>query len=723
MSKTPNSTSSPTGPPRFASQLDGRSWFFLAALILYFVAFFGWTNDRWLQFKLRLSWLLVPDVLVSEWVGGDWAGFHLLDRVPVALVAIGILLTAFTIGTVIIDLLAVGDRLSRLELIVFGTGIGLSLLSLFTLLVGLAGLLRSRGTFAAALLVVILLAWSRRKAFEAFRSSARVASVKADESGWFVLLAKTMCLPFALFIMLGGMLPPWHFDVREYHAQVPKEWYELGQIDFMPHNVYGNMPLGAELHSIIAMNAMWGEENWWWGTLVGKTVIASFALLTTLAVYAMGRRFFSPAAGAVAAFLFISTPWIGWVSMSGLIEGASAFYTITTLQALLIWAPNRPRESTGLVAIAGFLAGSAVACKYPALLFVVAPAFLVLIGRMVQQRAVSWRPLGVFVLSVALGCGIWFGKNAVSAGNPTYPLLYEVFGGRTRDAAKDEQWTRAHRAPSGGFSLAALRRSAEVLLIDSRHASVLIVPLGIIGICSRRRRGVIAVLAGTILFVVVAWWLLTHRLDRFLIPHLPLVAILGGLGATRSRHPLWRRGIAMLLICGLIINFFQMTSQSVCDNRFFVSLDSLRRVALDSSLDEQNRNVHRAHVFLNENVRNGNRALCCGEAQVFNLRVPVLYNTCFDDCQFEKLLKGRSRDERLAALEEQRISHVFVFWRELDRYRSPGNYGYSEYVTRQLVRDELVQKQQILRPIVSELDPENSELFEVIGWRNWTAKE
>jgi hypothetical protein len=83
------------------------------------------------------------------------------------------------------------------------------------------------------------------------------------------------------------------------------------------------------------------------------------------------------------------------------------------------------------------------------------------------------------------------------------------------------------------------------------------------------------------------------------------------------------------------------------------------------------------------------------------------------------LLKDRTRDERLAALRNQRVSHILVSWRELDRYREPGNYGFSDFTTRELVRGELVDQQQLLRRVELDIDPENSEVFEVIGWREW----
>jgi hypothetical protein len=77
-------------------------------------------------------------------------------------------------------------------------------------------------------------------------------------------------------------------------------------------------------------------------------------------------------------------------------------------------------------------------------------------------------------------------------------------------------------------------------------------------------------------------------------------------------------------------------------------------------------------------------------------------------------MKGRSAAERRAVLNQERITYVLVNWREIERYRSPGNYGFTAFVTKSFVRDELVRVQRILRPVPLNADPENVELFEVV---------
>ena len=75
-------------------------------------------------------------------------------------------------------------------------------------------------------------------------------------------------------------------------------------------------------------------------------------------------------------------------------------------------------------------------------------------------------------------------------------------------------------------------------------------------------------------------------------------------------------------------------------------------------------------------------------------------------------MRGRNAQQRLEALRQEAITHVFVYWRMIDRYRAPGNYGYTDYITRELVREELV-GEGILRALPISMPPEEGELFEV----------
>ena len=83
------------------------------------------------------------------------------------------------------------------------------------------------------------------------------------------------------------------------------------------------------------------------------------------------------------------------------------------------------------------------------------------------------------------------------------------------------------------------------------------------------------------------------------------------------------------------------------------------------------------HQYLNRTIRE-DRILLVGDAQPFDLQMPVLYNTCFDDSIFEQLVKDRTAAEVRAAFAERDIRYVYVDWSEVERYRR--TYGMTEFV-------------------------------------------
>jgi 4-amino-4-deoxy-L-arabinose transferase-like glycosyltransferase len=190
-------------------------------------------------------------------------------------------------------------------------------------------------------------------------------------------------------------------------------------------------------------------------------VIAFVSVLTGAAVWSAGRRFFSPSVGVIAAVLYLWIPWVARVSMTGLIDGVVGCFAFLSLYAALIACginsgsddvqtieTTDRRSSTGFFLLAGFLAGASVACKYPALLLVVIPLTIgmgIHLGTRHHDLGARFKPLAAFLLAVAVGCGPWFVKNAVLTGNPTYPLLFEWFGGTSRTDELDRRWRQAHR--------------------------------------------------------------------------------------------------------------------------------------------------------------------------------------------------------------------------------------------------------------------------------------
>jgi 4-amino-4-deoxy-L-arabinose transferase-like glycosyltransferase len=502
------------------------------------------------------------------------------------------------------------------------------------------------------------------------------------------------------------MLPPTDFDVCAYHLQAPKEFLQQGRVSFLPHSVFANMPLGSEMLSMLAMLCM---DDWWWGALAGKTVLAAFTPLCALAIFAAGRRCYSAPAGAIAALVYISTPWVVSVSSAGLVEGVLACYTFLAIFAFMLFNTQRATEdcketrangSAGLLALSGYLVGGAVATKYPALLFLLIPLGVAIVavgfaksrpivseatlptGRLSRLLQTTAKRLAVFLLAVGFGCGLWLGKNWAMTGNPTYPLLYEVFGGTTWSDAKDRHWNEVHRPHN--FSIASLGECVERVVLTSEWISLLAAPLAAMTLFRKRIRGFVWALLLYVGFVIVVWWLFAPRVDRFWMPMTPALVLLAGMGAYWSCERWWRMTLAGLLLLGLATSFLVVASDR--ENAWFLPLDQLRS---DPNW------INPWHWYLNKKAVDSDAVLVVGTPAVFHLKSRVYYNTCFDDCILEQLVKNKTPEEIRRAVAAKGIAYVLVDWDAIARYRS--TYGFTDFVQPE-VFNRLV-RQGILTPL------------------------
>ena len=73
------------------------------------------------------------------------------------------------------------------------------------------------------------------------------------------------------------------------------------------------------------------------------------------------------------------------------------------------------------------------------------------------------------------------------------------------------------------------------------------------------------------------------------------------------------------------------------------------------------------------------KILLVGEARAFEFLAPIEYSTCFDLNPGEIYLRGNSRTEQIASLKQHGITHILIQWSEINRYRHPNNYGFSEW--------------------------------------------
>ncbi len=679
------------------------SWLLIGVAALWLVAFFiffscfDFPNNRWLtRFAV---WIDLPDLIVASQFYTARLG-NLGQRVAIFAPAVFVLTSAWFWGQLALRLLRPSVERRSVEGTVFSFAIGLSGLSLVTLAFGLAGLLTQTVFVPLLVISVPVEAIFIRRDYRRRLSAGLPPVPTASERPRYLWLFLAAMAPFVISMWLGAMSPERDFDVLAYHFEGPKEYFQAGRISFLPHNVYTNFPFLAEMLVLLGMVL---RGDWYWGAIVGKSVLFAFAPLTALALYAAGRRYFSPQAGLLAALVFLSTPWIDRITIIAYVEGPLTFFVAATLLAVLI-ALERFRDGLpGLrdVFLAGLLAGGGMACKYTGLLQVVLPMGLVTVvggwwflrGRPGRTADVS-KVVLAFALGVAVTIGPWLLKNLVLTGNPVYPLAYNLFGGRGWSPELNARFVPAH-APHN-FGPAVLGQNLLDVIADNDWSSALVFGFAPLALLTTRRRGLVLGLWALFAYLFFAWWGFTHRIDRFWVPIIPVVALLAGVGATWTNATVWRWIAGVVIVLVLWFNFALVAGQGVFSGTSMQAWEITGYNAWLSDLERARENAAYPYFsFMNRWLPKGSKVLDVGDGQVFNAQFPVVYNTVFNHSIFKEWCAGppaapttkdsdlplKPAKEILQTLHEHGVTHIYVCWEWIRRYREPGNYGYTEFVS------------------------------------------
>lgn len=594
---------------------------------------------------------------------------NLPQRLPVVLAAALIAAAAVALGDLAAGILGL-RRLFRWPVrLALDYGLGAAMLGGLTLVIGRMGWLTPGSTrlgLGALAIAGVVGAWlGRRRLDSPSAVGGQPGSQVARPSTRIGWLVAPVILPFLTIMILGSMLPPMDFDVLEYHLQGPKEYFLDGRIHYLAHNIYTNMPFDVEMLHLLGMEVL---GDWWRGALAGQLLVALFAPAAAVLIGATAARV-SPRAGWIAALVYLSTPWVYRTAVIAYVEGPLCFYQAALVWAALVVADDPGRRLAPRHLLMGLLAGAAMGCKYTALLSAAIPFGLLALVESWRRRGAG--PMVAFVIGWAIVLGPWLAKNVVDTGDPVYPLGYRVFHGRDWDETMQAKWQRVH----GPRPITAGEFAGSVVDVAGRSdwqspLYLALAPLALLASDRRRLAGILWILAA---YLFLSWWLATHRLDRFWLPILPVLAVLAGLGADWCRRVEWTALLSVILGLSLVTCLVYDSTALAGLNEWTGDLNALRRTVP--------RDLNPPLAALDARLPADARILLVGQASVFHLRHRVLYNTVFNRERIEDLSRGRDAEAFRRALHGLGVTHVYVDWHEIERYRQPGNYGYTDYVT------------------------------------------
>ena len=376
---------------------------------------------------------------ITFWFGADALPILLQN----GLVALAMLLAAVGAGLPISRALGFAACGVAVRYIL-GLALGLGMISLCVLSLGVVGIMqRSVWLILMGLLIAAAL---MQIAMELRRFLARSPEPRhgAPPATAWLLIAPAV---FFAFGILAATLPPgmlwldegFGYDVLEYHLGAPREFYEAGAIEYLPHNIYSNFPFNVEMQYLLAM------------ILHGDPLAAAFTaqllhlLSAALAVVAIGivAAQATTRAGILAATIAGTAPMLVYVSALAYVENGMLLFAATAVLAILLLRRDAPGVLRRAAAV-GMLLGFAGGCKYTALPMIVAPLLLVEISRAWRRR--QWSVPLCLLAGFFLTMGPWLVKNLVMTGNPVFPLARAVFPERPGvwDDAGAAQWVVGH---------------------------------------------------------------------------------------------------------------------------------------------------------------------------------------------------------------------------------------------------------------------------------------
>ncbi len=568
---------------------------------------------------------------------------------------------------------------------------GLGAVSLITLALGSAGKLFA-GLLLAALLPLCLLGiaglWQMR------RQGCAMRAATTSRKAWFALLA---AVPVAAMLIMASFPPGfvWSsegngYDVLEYHLELPKEYVAAHSTAPVMHNIYSFMPSLTEMLYSALGAATSACGNFYSMVYASQYLHLFMTILAGVAILLapIKLNLFGRIAGCV---LLLATPWAMVVGSLAYNDGAMMLFGALAL----ILAMTEPFTYRGV--LVGVMLGLAISCKLTAGVMFALPVGLLMLSRG------QWRAVIAATLLAAVIFAPWCVRAYAASGNPVFPVAMRTFGAGHLSPELAEQFIRGHQPRADqqdiGGRLSAL---AEQSLLNTQWSPGLFTmmhlfaggginpsalarmgimwPLMLVLVIMCLRQRMALWLWGVMLAQIVAWLFLTHLQARFLLPVLPVLALLIAAGCDRAPVR-WFAGavVSIQVLCALLVPYAE--AGLFCGP----AVKGMPQPYLQGVLARESEALMLPNMYLEkeaaEKLDHDGKVYLVGLATPLFYNQPVIYNTVFDHNPLAQALSSGGPAEGIRMLREKHVRYVVVSWSEIDRLRR--TYGYPDAITRE----------------------------------------
>jgi hypothetical protein len=383
----------------------------------------------------------------------------------------------------------------------------------------------------------------------------RICQVSDQDSQTHTRLVEYVAFTFLFVLLLvnliGALVPDTVWDANSHHLAVSKQWLSVGQLSYIPYNPFANGPLNLSVIYALEMALIDGS-------ILPQLTHFSLGILNTLLIYGFVRSRYSNLSACLACVIFYSIPAVTWLSGTAISDLGISFFTLFGIVAFLHWVE---RDDPSWLKMAALGTGLAMGTKITGVFALPLLVFSIFyVGISNREAFLQIVPRGFLVSLIALGLAApWYLKSYIQTGNPVFPFLYNLFGGK--------YWTEAVNARflAAQFGFMGIGRSiTDYLFLPLR----LLIPnnmpyegpiswiflVGFLWGITQRKDKTATYLSVYAALYFGGWSLFTTQGVRMLLPALGALSIVAATGAVAVTGQMKSgKSILTLLMVALII--------------------------------------------------------------------------------------------------------------------------------------------------------------------------
>ncbi len=415
------------------------------------------------------------------------------------------------------------SRWDAVQDVLLSLGIGWGLLIYLVFILGVFGALYNAVILGIMAIVVLACLGEIPTLFGSLK--VIISSDKSGERAIAVLLGMAFLIIILFFLLIIALAPTITHDAMVYHLNVPRIYATEHRIAEVPYNLFSN--------TVLNMGMLYTAALLFDDFVLANLIHFVFGIGTLAFLYAFARRTFGHATAALAVLIFFFNPSVLNEMPIAYTDMAMVFYFLLSLSCMWKWkTENDKRWFLLLCVFAGIFAG----VKYTSLHGLIAISAMVVMRGLFSAERRAKKAIGtlaVFGGIVILLVSPYLLKNYLMTGNPFYPLMYDIFGGRwlvPRQVERMLAYVSSHGMGHDWRSLLALPWNITIHG-NPGYASfdTIITPLWLILLPPfffiRGKSDLVKWVAVICGIYFLSWAVSTH-ITRYLMPIFPLLSVL-----------------------------------------------------------------------------------------------------------------------------------------------------------------------------------------------------